>query len=58
MGRATCLFACDDAAIVLGKVEKARGHVLQPKTEIGDGHGFMGLLKDTEGNRIAVHSNA
>ncbi|MDP5062736.1 MAG: VOC family protein [Maribacter sp.] len=50
--------SCDDAAIVLGKVEKAGGHVLQPKTEIGDGHGFMGILKDTEGNRIAVHSNA
>ncbi|SFR74956.1 VOC family protein [Maribacter stanieri] len=50
-------FACEDAAIVLGKVEKAGGQVLQPKTEIGDEHGFMGLLKDTEGNRIAVHSN-
>lgn len=50
--------ACDDAAIVLDKVEAAGGQVLQPKTEIGDGHGFMGLLKDTEGNRIAVHSNA
>jgi predicted enzyme related to lactoylglutathione lyase len=50
--------ACDDAAIVLAKVEKAGGQVLQPKTEIGDGHGFMGLLKDTEGNKIAVHSNA
>ncbi|WP_424000536.1 VOC family protein [Maribacter sp. IgM3_T14_3] len=50
--------ACDDAAVVLGKVEKAGGQVLQSKTEIGDGHGFMGLLKDTEGNRIAVHSNA
>ncbi len=50
--------ACDDAAVILGKVQAAGGQVLQPKTEIGDGHGFMGLLKDTEGNRIAVHSNA
>lgn len=51
-------FACEDTATVLDKVEKAGGQVLQPKTEIGDGHGFMGLLKDTEGNRIALHSNA
>ncbi|MDF4202705.1 VOC family protein [Maribacter sp. SA7] len=50
-------FACEDAATILDKVEKAGGQVLQPKTEIGEGHGFMGLLKDTEGNRIAVHSN-
>lgn len=50
-------FACENAAIVLDRVEKAGGQVLQPKTEIGGGHGFMGLLKDTEGNRIAVHSN-
>ena len=26
---------------------------MQPKTEIGGGHGFMGLIEDTEGNRIA-----
>jgi len=51
-------FACDDAATILSKVDKAGGQVLQPKTEIGEGHGFMGLLKDTEGNRIAVHSNS
>lgn len=51
-------FACDDVAVVLDKVEKAGGQVLQPKTEIGEGHGFMGLLKDTEGNRIALHSNS
>lgn len=50
--------ACEDAATVLGKVKKAGGQVLQPKTEIGEGHGFMGLLKDTEGNKIAVHSNS
>ena len=51
-------FSCEDVSNVLNKVEEAGGEVLQPKTEIGDGHGFMGLLKDTEGNRIALHSNA
>ena len=49
-------FACKDLAVELGRVETAGGEILQPKTEIGGGHGFMGLLKDTEGNRIALHS--
>jgi predicted enzyme related to lactoylglutathione lyase len=31
---------------------------MQPKTEIGGGHGFMGLIEDTEGNRIALHSQS
>lgn len=26
------------------------------KTEIGDGHRYMALIKDKEGNRIALHS--
>jgi hypothetical protein len=51
-------FSCEDVSKVLNKVEKAGGQVLQKKTEIGDGHGFMGLLKDSEGNRIALHSNS
>ena len=40
----------------LGRVEAAGGQVLKAKTEIGGGHGFMGLITDTEGNRIALHS--
>ena len=51
-------FSCKDVAVELGRVASAGGSVLQEKTEIGDGHGFMGLIKDTEGNRIALHSNA
>lgn len=50
-------FSCKDVTGELGKVEKAGGEILQPKTEIGGGHGFMALIKDTEGNRIALHSN-
>ena len=50
-------FSCKDVAQELGKVASAGGQVLQGKTEIGGGHGFMGLIRDTEGNRIAVHSN-
>ncbi len=49
-------FTCSDLANELGRVEAARGEIIQPKTEIGGGHGFMGLIRDTEGNRIALHS--
>jgi len=51
-------FGCEDVALVLEKVEQAGGSILQPKTDIGAGHGFMGMLQDSEGNRIALHSNA
>ena len=49
-------FSCPDVQNELGRVEKAGGDILKPKTEIGGGHGFMALIKDTEGNRIALHS--
>ena len=48
-------FTCPDLAKELSRVETAGGEIMQPKTEIGGGHGFMGLTKDTEGNRIALH---
>lgn len=49
-------FSCKDLAHELSRVEKAGGSILQPKKEIGGGHGFMALFKDSEGNRIALHS--
>lgn len=49
-------FTCPDLNNELSRVEDAGGEIMQPKTEIGGGHGFMGLIKDTEGNRIALHS--
>jgi len=49
-------FSCKDVDKELGRVEDAGGEVIQQKTEIGAGHGFMALMKDTEGNRIALHS--
>lgn len=50
-------FSCKDVATELGRVEDAGGTITKPKTEIGGGHGFMALVEDTEGNRIALHSN-
>lgn len=39
----------------LGRVEEAGGKILVPKKDIGE-YGFVAMLKDTEGNTIALHS--
>lgn len=44
-----------DCANELERVEAAGGKVLQQKKPIGE-YGFMGLIEDTEGNVIAIHS--
>jgi len=49
-------FMSEDVATELGKIESAGGSIVIPKTEIGPGIGFMGVFKDTEGNRIGLHS--
>jgi uncharacterized protein len=40
---------------VLGKIEKSGGKVVMPKTQVGD-FGFMAFFIDTEGNKVALHS--
>jgi len=50
-------FSCKDVANELGRVESSGGEIMKPKTQIGEGHGFMALISDSEGNRIALHSN-
>jgi predicted enzyme related to lactoylglutathione lyase len=40
----------------LGRVVKAGGKVLMKKTQISEDYGYMALLLDTEGNRIALHN--
>lgn len=40
----------------LSRVEAAGGKVLQPKTQISPEHGYMAVIHDSEGNRIALHS--
>ena len=41
----------------LGKVEKAGGKVVMPKTKITEEIGFMAFFTDTEGNKIGIHSS-
>ncbi|MDX5426897.1 MAG: VOC family protein [Bacteroidota bacterium] len=47
-----------DLSNELSKVEAAGGKVLQEKKQIAPDVGFMGLFIDSEGNRIALHSQA
>jgi predicted enzyme related to lactoylglutathione lyase len=47
-----------DLQAVLDKVEPAGGQVVMPKTNIGDDIGHMAFFIDTEGNKMALHSNA
>lgn len=54
---AVVYFSCLDVDNELSRVEAAGGKVTREKTEIGEGYGFMALCQDTEGNRIALHSN-
>ncbi len=49
-------FNSKDIEGVLDKVVAAGGKVYQPKTQISEEHGYMGVFIDSEGNRIALHS--
>ena len=55
-GTAVYLNANPDMSPVLEKVEMEGGKILMPKTEISPEIGFMAFFADTEGNRVALHS--
>jgi predicted enzyme related to lactoylglutathione lyase len=40
---------------VLKRIPSAGGTVIKPRTSIGE-HGFIAVLKDTEGNSVGLHS--
>nr|PZN49880.1 MAG: bleomycin resistance protein [Bacteroidota bacterium] len=46
-----------DLQNVLDRVEGAGGKIMVPKTQITPEYGYMAVIQDTEGNRIALHSN-
>ena len=52
------LNANPDLEIVQNRIEEAGGSVTIPKRGIGPGRGFMAVFVDTEGNRVALHSDA
>ncbi len=46
----------DDLSVMLGRVEPAGGKILRGKTQITPEIGYMAVFEDSEGNRIALHS--
>ena len=50
------LNANPDVQHILDRVEKAGGKILVQKTPVSDDFGFIGVIVDSEGNRIALHS--
>jgi predicted enzyme related to lactoylglutathione lyase len=50
------LNANPDVQFVLDRVEEAGGEILIQKTSISSEFGHIAVIKDSEGNRIALHS--
>lgn len=57
MGPLLYLNANPDVQPVLDRVEEAGGKILIPKRLITEDNGYMAVIIDSEGNRIALHSN-
>jgi uncharacterized protein len=55
-GTLAYLDAGGDLATVLGRVAAAGGAIDVPKTAIAPGMGFYAVFRDTEGNRVGLHS--
>lgn len=49
-------FTAPEMNAQLEKVEPAGGKVIMPRKKISDEHGYMAIVEDTEGNRIALHT--
>lgn len=56
-GSVIYLNANPDLSTPLSKVEAAGGKVVMPKKQISPEIGFMAIIIDSEGNRVAFHSN-
>lgn len=50
-------FSVDDIEAALERVEQNGGKTLNPKTSIGE-YGFVAHFEDSEGNRVALHSQS
>lgn len=56
-GSVIYLNANPDLAIPLSKIEAAGGKVIMPRTLITEEIGYMATFIDSEGNKVAFHSN-
>ena len=50
-------FGVPDIEAVMERIKQNGGNVLIPKTGIGE-YGFIAHVEDSEGNKIALHSNS
>ena len=57
-GSVIYLNANPDLSDALGRVEQAGGKIIMPKTQISPEIGHMAFFSDTEGNTVAMHSQA
>lgn len=57
-GNNVFLLVEDELDTALERVESAGGHVMTPKTKLGEDMGHFAVICDTEGNRIGLHSLA
>lgn len=55
-GNNVFLLVEDELDTELERVESAGGHVMTPKTKLGEDMGHFAVICDTEGNRIGLHS--
>jgi predicted enzyme related to lactoylglutathione lyase len=46
--------AVEDLDAVLARAKPAGGEVVLPRTPIGE-HGFIGAVRDSEGNTVGLH---
>ncbi|MBK8518236.1 MAG: VOC family protein [Saprospiraceae bacterium] len=56
LGTLVYLNANPDLQNILNKIEPAGGKIFIPKTKINDEFGHMAIFKDSEGNRVGLHS--
>ncbi|HET7650459.1 MAG TPA: VOC family protein [Gammaproteobacteria bacterium] len=55
-GNNVFLLVEDELDNALARVAAAGGHVMTPKTRLGEDMGHFAVICDTEGNRIGLHS--
>lgn len=51
------LNADPDLQLVLDRINKIKGKIIQQKTQVSKEIGFMAIIEDTEGNRIGLMSS-
>lgn len=58
VGTLVYLNAGNDLSPVLEKIQEAGGRIVLEKTQINDESGYFALFIDSEGNKLALHSNS